>query len=195
MLAAWRGSTMAVTRAKYRPALYDDERNRARAAAPQTRPAVQPGSAPAIAVDTALDRRSRERMIARLQLRGSSPDPENAALPGPRSRRSRRRDRNGFPWPDVLPRICSGTGCGEAAQTAARSAGSRHRPSAAPAHTAWHCRRAVATLTNTAPASSAPRLRTAPKIPSVWQRRRYAATHMLDFNRMGPTIGQPPNGS
>ena len=29
-----------------------------------------------------------------------------------------------------------------------------------------------ATLTNTAPASSAPRLRTAPKIPSVWQRRR-----------------------
>ena len=30
MLAAWRGSTMAVTRAKYRPALYDDERHRAR---------------------------------------------------------------------------------------------------------------------------------------------------------------------
>ena len=29
-----------------------------------------------------------------------------------------------------------------------------------------------ATFTNTAPASSAPRLRTAPKIPSVWQRRR-----------------------
>jgi hypothetical protein len=44
MLAAWRGSTMAVTRAKYRPALYDDERNRARAAPAQTRPAVQPGS-------------------------------------------------------------------------------------------------------------------------------------------------------
>ena len=33
MLAAWRGSTMAVTRAKYRPALYDDERHRARAGA------------------------------------------------------------------------------------------------------------------------------------------------------------------
>ena len=32
MLAAWRGSTMAVTRAKYRPALYDDERQRARPA-------------------------------------------------------------------------------------------------------------------------------------------------------------------
>ena len=32
MLAAWRGSTMAVTRAKYRPSLYDDERHRARAA-------------------------------------------------------------------------------------------------------------------------------------------------------------------
>jgi hypothetical protein len=41
MLAAWRGSTMAVTRAKYRPALYDDERNRARAATAQTRPAAQ----------------------------------------------------------------------------------------------------------------------------------------------------------
>ena len=44
MLAAWRGSTMAVTRAKYRPALYDDERHRARAAPAQTRPAVQPGT-------------------------------------------------------------------------------------------------------------------------------------------------------
>ena len=29
-----------------------------------------------------------------------------------------------------------------------------------------------ATLTNTAPASSAPRRRTAPKMPSVWQRRK-----------------------
>jgi hypothetical protein len=44
MLAAWRGSTLAVTRAKYRPTLYDDERQRARAAPAQTRPAVQPGS-------------------------------------------------------------------------------------------------------------------------------------------------------
>ena len=44
MLAAWRGSTMAVSRAKFRPALYDDERNHARAAPSQTRPAVQPGS-------------------------------------------------------------------------------------------------------------------------------------------------------
>jgi len=48
MLAAWRGSTMAVTRAKYRASLYDDERNRARAAPSQTRPAVQPGSAPKV---------------------------------------------------------------------------------------------------------------------------------------------------
>ena len=46
MLAAWRGSTMAVTRAKYRPALYDDERHRARPASGQSRPAVQPGTAP-----------------------------------------------------------------------------------------------------------------------------------------------------
>jgi hypothetical protein len=45
MLAAWRGSTLAVTPAKYRPALYDDERQRARSAPAQTRPAVQPGSA------------------------------------------------------------------------------------------------------------------------------------------------------
>jgi len=45
MLAAWRGSTMAVARAKYRPALYDDERNRARSAPSQGRPAVQPSSA------------------------------------------------------------------------------------------------------------------------------------------------------
>jgi hypothetical protein len=42
MLAAWRGATVATTRAKYRPALYDDERHRARAAT--SRPAVQPGS-------------------------------------------------------------------------------------------------------------------------------------------------------
>jgi Uncharacterised protein conserved in bacteria (DUF2336) len=45
MLAAWRGSTMAVARAKYRPSLYDDERNRARPASTQTRPAAPlPGS-------------------------------------------------------------------------------------------------------------------------------------------------------
>ena len=45
MLAAWRGSTMAATRAKFRPGLYDDERNRARAASAERRPAaVQPGS-------------------------------------------------------------------------------------------------------------------------------------------------------
>jgi uncharacterized protein (DUF2336 family) len=44
MLAAWRGATVAVTRAKYRPSLYDDERQRARSAPAQTRPAVQPGT-------------------------------------------------------------------------------------------------------------------------------------------------------
>jgi uncharacterized protein (DUF2336 family) len=48
MLAAWRGSTMVVTRAKYRPALYDDERNRARSAATQTRAATQPAEIGAI---------------------------------------------------------------------------------------------------------------------------------------------------
>ncbi|WGS18330.1 MULTISPECIES: DUF2336 domain-containing protein [unclassified Bradyrhizobium] len=48
MLAAWRGSTMAVVRAKYRSSLYDDEPHRARPASSLTRPTVQPGSAPAI---------------------------------------------------------------------------------------------------------------------------------------------------
>lgn len=52
ILAAWRGSTMAVTRAKYRASLYDDERNRARSASSQTRPAVQPGSAPKVRTGT-----------------------------------------------------------------------------------------------------------------------------------------------
>ncbi|WP_448042409.1 DUF2336 domain-containing protein [Bradyrhizobium liaoningense] len=46
MLAAWRGSTLAVTRAKYQAALHDGERQRARAGASQTRPGAQPGSAP-----------------------------------------------------------------------------------------------------------------------------------------------------
>ncbi len=45
MLAVWRGATVAATRAKYRPGLYDDERRRARMAPAQTRPAVQPGTA------------------------------------------------------------------------------------------------------------------------------------------------------
>jgi len=52
MLAAWRGSTMAKTRAKYRPTLYDDERQRARTAASQPRSAVQPGSAPTVRTGT-----------------------------------------------------------------------------------------------------------------------------------------------
>jgi hypothetical protein len=43
MVAAWRGANMAATRTKYRPALYDDERQRARSAPAQVRPAVQPG--------------------------------------------------------------------------------------------------------------------------------------------------------
>jgi hypothetical protein len=47
MLAAWRGSTMETTRAKYRPSLYDDERHRARSAPALTRPATQlPGAVP-----------------------------------------------------------------------------------------------------------------------------------------------------
>lgn len=48
MLAAWRGSTMAVTRAKHRSSLYDDERHRVRSAPSQTRPVTQSGSAAAL---------------------------------------------------------------------------------------------------------------------------------------------------
>jgi hypothetical protein len=43
MVAAWRGTTMVATRAKYRPALYDDERHRARSTPAQAHPAGQPG--------------------------------------------------------------------------------------------------------------------------------------------------------
>lgn len=57
MLAAWRGSTLATTRAKYRPALYDDERNRARSAPAQTRPSTQPGTAAPARTGTQSSRR------------------------------------------------------------------------------------------------------------------------------------------
>jgi len=49
MLAAWRGSVVAQARAKYRPSLYDDERQRARAA---TRPSSQPGSSTIVRTGT-----------------------------------------------------------------------------------------------------------------------------------------------
>lgn len=52
LLAAWRGSTLAVTRAKYQPSLHDSERQRARAGASQTRPGVQPGSSPTVRTGT-----------------------------------------------------------------------------------------------------------------------------------------------
>lgn len=41
LLAAWRGATMPVARAKYRPLLHDDERHRVRASQPQTRADLQ----------------------------------------------------------------------------------------------------------------------------------------------------------
>lgn len=52
MLAAWRGSTLAVTRAKHQSSLHDGERQRARAGAAQTRPGVQPGSSPTVKTGT-----------------------------------------------------------------------------------------------------------------------------------------------
>ena len=48
MLAAWRGTPMATARAKYRSALYDDERNRARPPTAQPRTAAQPHSDAAV---------------------------------------------------------------------------------------------------------------------------------------------------
>jgi uncharacterized protein (DUF2336 family) len=44
LLAAWRGSPMAAAHARHRPALYDDERNRARPASAQPRTGTQPAS-------------------------------------------------------------------------------------------------------------------------------------------------------
>src|ERR1700732_2524625 len=58
MLAAWRGSTLAVTRAKYRAALYDDERHRARPAATQPRPAATQPRPAAQAPGTAIGPRT-----------------------------------------------------------------------------------------------------------------------------------------
>jgi hypothetical protein len=52
MLAAWRGSTLAVTRAKYQSSLHDGERQRARGTSSQSRPNVQPGSNPAVRTGT-----------------------------------------------------------------------------------------------------------------------------------------------
>jgi hypothetical protein len=52
MLAVWRGSTIAAARAKYRPMLYDDERQHARPAQVAPHPAVQPGSAPPVRTGT-----------------------------------------------------------------------------------------------------------------------------------------------
>jgi hypothetical protein len=46
MLAAWRGATGVTTRAKFRPTLYDDERQRARTAGSAIRSTVQPGASP-----------------------------------------------------------------------------------------------------------------------------------------------------
>jgi hypothetical protein len=51
MLAAWRGSILAVARAKYRPSLYDDERSRARPSA-QPRTAPQPDSSTVVRMGT-----------------------------------------------------------------------------------------------------------------------------------------------
>jgi hypothetical protein len=57
MLAAWRGSTLAVTRAKYQSSLYDGERQRARTGSGQPWSTVQPGAVPPVRTGT--DRSNR----------------------------------------------------------------------------------------------------------------------------------------
>ena len=57
MLAAWRGSTLAAARAKYRPALYDDDRARARPPSSPPRPAAQPDSGTVVRLGTQGSRR------------------------------------------------------------------------------------------------------------------------------------------
>ena len=109
MLAAWRGSTMAVTRAKYRPSLYDDERHRARAAPAAERARRRSSPAP---VSCRARGRTASAIRRQLGLR-PAPDRENAARPCPRSRRSRHPDRTGFPLQGALPPTASGTGCGD----------------------------------------------------------------------------------
>jgi Uncharacterised protein conserved in bacteria (DUF2336) len=52
MLAAWRGATTATARAKFRPTLYDDERQRARSPGSATRSTVQPGASPPVRTGT-----------------------------------------------------------------------------------------------------------------------------------------------
>ena len=52
MLAAWRDSTLAVTRAKYQSSLHDGERQRARGTSSQARPSVQPNAIPGARIGT-----------------------------------------------------------------------------------------------------------------------------------------------
>ena len=52
MLAAWHGATPLPARAKFRPGLYDDERQRARLAATPAQSTVQPGSGRSVRTGT-----------------------------------------------------------------------------------------------------------------------------------------------
>ena len=159
MLAAWRGSTMAVTRAKYRAALYDDERHRARgmSRAPRCSP-EQPAPAPGSPAPT--DRSCSLRQIQKMPPRpvlglddpGVGIEAEflgEALLHGllrHRLRRSRREQALGR-----AALVIDGLRRGRI----------QHGVAVEQRHLDEH-----------RPASSAPRLRTAPNTPSVWQRRR-----------------------
>ena len=114
MLAAWRGSTMAVTRAKYRPALYDDERHRARVRGlAGERPAVQPGSGvipPRFAGSAQAIRIAQRFHCDTLGLRQIEKMPPCPVLglddPGVGIEAD-------FLGETLFHRSCSGTGCGE----------------------------------------------------------------------------------
>ena len=99
MLAAWRGSTMAVARARYRPGAI--RRRTPPCARPRPRRPARPCSR-AARRPCAPARRDRK---ARL-----SPNPGNADRRGLRSRQSRRQGRSGFPSTSRSSTDCSGTG-------------------------------------------------------------------------------------
>ena len=117
MLAAWRGSTMAVHAAPSTARRSMTTSGSARASAPAER---RPDCAAGLraAVRTAHGR-FKPLTISLLV----SPGRGNAGRPGPRSRRSRRRDRSGFPSPAALRPTAPAPAAASSARTSARPAG------------------------------------------------------------------------
>jgi hypothetical protein len=150
MVAAWRGAHMAATRAKFRPALYDDERHRARPSAPQARPSVQPGVhardaefVGALERPDFCTRNTRDAGIRRKTALGPSPIRENAVRPCPSPSPVSTIQTSGSNEISFCKRssiLRSSTGCGgETLRRRDRQGGSRHRRFAAPACRASRC--------------------------------------------------------